>query len=127
MMSSKKNGQYSIHLADFLNFVTATIVDFSRHERECKVQEDLTQDILHELELGPADNKNKLATKLKNARKERRVHKDYCEIHEALVLFFESQEGKILRNRLTEILGGMRKQEQHKQNRYYVPRIKQEQ
>ena len=56
MMSSKKNGQYSIHLADFLNFVTSTIVDFSRHERECKVQEDLTQDILHELELGPADN-----------------------------------------------------------------------
>lgn len=124
---SKKDGQYSIHVANFLNFVTSTIVDFNHHERECKVQEDLTQDILHELELGPADNKNKLATKLKNARKERRVHKDYCEIHEALVLYFETPEGKAARSKLTDILGGMRKQEQHKQNRYYVPRIKQEQ
>lgn len=124
---SKKDGKYSAKLADFLNFVTESIVEYSRHERECKAQEDLTQDILHELELGPADNKNKLATKLKNARKERRIHKDYCEIHEALVLYFETPEGRVARNKLTEILGGMRKQEQHKQNRYYVPRIKQEQ
>jgi hypothetical protein len=42
------------------------------------------------------------------------------------VLYFETPEGKVARNKLTEILGGMRKQEQHKQNRYYVPRIKED-
>lgn len=126
-MMSKKDGKYSVKLADFLNFVTESIVEYSNHTRGLDAQDNLTQDILHELELGPADNKNKLATRLKSARKERRVHKDFLEIHADLIAYFDSEEGRKARNKLTEILGAMRKQEQHKQNRYYVPRFKEDQ
>ena len=84
-----------------------------------------TQDILHSIELDPLtkNERNKLATRLKAVRIERRKNKDVVEINEPVVTFLSSDKGRQLLNLLREVLGKTRKIEEYHSNRTYKPRV----
>lgn len=113
-------------LEEFLNFSRQAITDYNYHSEALNLEDKRSQDLLHELELGPGKNKDKIATQLKKSRKERRIHKDFIEINESFYKFITSPEGRITIHQFEDILGQMRKQEKHQQNRIYIPRIKTE-
>lgn len=119
-----KQEKSSKNLEHFLNYVREIIVNYNYHNGALNVENKRSQDLLHELELGPSKNKDRVATKLRKSRKERRVHKDFIEINTSIYDFFVSSEGKAVMHRLEEILGCIRKQEKYTQNRIYIPRIK---
>ena len=122
----EKQEKSSKNLEHFLNYIREMIVNYNYHNGALNVEDKRSQDLLHELELGPSKNKDRVATKLRKSRKERRIHKDFVEINTPIYNYFVSSEGKIVIHKLEEILGCIRKQEKYTQNRIYVPRIKDE-
>ena len=122
----EKQEKSSKNLEYFLNYIREMIVNYNYHNGAVNVEDKRSQDLLHELELGPSKNKDRVATKLRKSRKERRIHKDFVEINTPIYNYFVCSEGKVVIHKLEEILGDMRKQEKQKQNRIYVPRIKDE-
>lgn len=84
----------------------------------------MTQDYLHNLELGQLDHREraKLATGLRDCRRRRRAYKDITVILWPLVDFLDSADGKKLVSMLREVLGQTRKEERYLQNRVYTPR-----
>ena len=96
--------------------------------------DQLTQDLLHKLELDKLSNseKNKIATQLKYCRKDRRYWKDIVEELEPFVDLFVAmgdnkkvaESSKTFINMLrSSVLGKIRKQETYHANRSYKPRI----
>ena len=90
-----------------------------------KKQEALTQDYLHSLELDGLNcsERSKLATKLAANRKDRRYYKDRVEELEPIVTFFADQQNKKMLDRLQQVLGQVRKQENYHKDRTYTPKI----
>ena len=86
-------------------------------------QEKVTQDILHSLELNDLkyNERAKLATRLAEVRKQRRIYKDAVEELEPVSDFLE--DNKKLLNNLGALVGNVRKQEKYHSNRQYYPRI----
>ena len=121
-----KNTESSQQLKEFLDFLQQLIGDYQYHLEAMKVEDKRSQDLLHEIELGPSKNKDRVATKLRKSRKARRVHKDYVEIHQALYDFITSQRGKDCKHDLEAILGTLRREERRKINRIYIPKVKDE-
>lgn len=81
----------------------------------------LTNDLLHQLELGSSKERNKVATKIAICRKDRRYYKDRIEELEALIDWIESNKKAI--NDLRQVVGKTRKIEEKHRNRRYVPRV----
>ena len=70
----------------------------------------MTQDYLHELELSNLNyaEREKIATKLRNVRRERRKAKDYIEISEPLEEFIHNGNNQKFVGKLKEVLGQVR-------------------
>ena len=81
----------------------------------------VTQDILHDLELGDLNYKEraKVATKLAGVRKERRLEKDTIEELEDFISWYSDQNTKKVLDQLRNVLGKVRKQEEYHENRVY--------
>lgn len=121
-MSNKK---YSEYIAEFLNFVSNAQSNYKFCREEEEMQEKLTQDYLHSLELDnlKCDERSKIATKLAINRRDRRYYKDRVEELEPIVKFFEDQQNKRAFDKLREVLGQVRKQEEYHKNRIYIPKV----
>lgn len=115
----------SEQITNFLNFITAAQSHYKFCEEEMKKQEALTQDYLHSLELDGLNcsERSKLATKLATNRKDRRYYKDRVEELEPIVTFFADQQNKKMLDRLQQVLGQVRKQENYHKDRTYTPKI----
>lgn len=115
----------SEHLSDFLNFISETRASYNLCLQELKNQEQLTQDYLHSLELDglKCEERSKVATKLAINRKDRRYFKDRIEEYQPLIDFASDPQNKKIIDKLTQVLGEMRKQERYHNNRTYYPRI----
>ena len=87
---------------------------------EMRKQDDITQDILHAIELGNAKDRNKLATQLKYARKDRRYWKDIWTEIEIINEWRVNNPNAA--NQLKQVLGAMRKEEAYHKERTYKPR-----
>lgn len=116
----------SEQLTNFLNFIDACISRY-RYAFDNVGQEDKRlQDLLHEIEF--ASNKaerNKAATRLQRSRRIRRENKDEAKLYEKIAKFFEDKGNKDALNRLRQLLGQQRKEEEYlSSNRTYNPRIK---
>ncbi|CCY68993.1 putative uncharacterized protein [Clostridium sp. CAG:678] len=85
----------------------------------------MTQDYLHELELSNLNyaEREKIATKLRNVRRERRKAKDYIEICEPLEEFIHNGNNQKFIGKLKEVLGQVRKLEKSHRNRIYINKI----
>lgn len=99
--------------------------DSSRVSKEHLVYEDkLLQDILHKLELDDLkySERAKLATQLKNSRKNRRKAKDTIEFAEPILEWLENNKKPV--EQLKQVLGKLRKIKELQETRQYTPRIK---
>lgn len=88
---------------------------------EVRQQELLTNDLLHQLELGPTKERNKIATKIATCRKDRRYYKDRIEEMEPLNEWAQANKKAV--NELKQVVGKMRKIEEKQETRTYVPRV----
>jgi hypothetical protein len=115
----------SVYLSEFLNFVSTTQSHHKFCTEEMKKQEQLTQDFLHSLELDDLkrDERSKLATKLAINRKDRRYYKDRVEELQPIVDFFSDPQNKKVLDKLTNVLGQVRKQENYHKDRAYIPKV----
>jgi hypothetical protein len=118
----KKPSEY---ISEFLNFVAEAQVQHRLCSEEEDKQEKLTQDYLHSLELDDlkCNERSKIATKLAINRKDRRYFKDRVEEFEPIVKFFEDQQNKKMLDKLKEVLGQVRKQENYHKYRTYIPKV----
>lgn len=126
-------------LESFLNFYDATERAYNTAFDMVNKCDQLTQDLLHKLELDNLSNgeKNKIATQLKYCRKDRRYWKDVVEESAPIVALFKQTDESIadVKKRATvehnikclhllrDALGKTRKQEDYHANRIYKPRI----
>lgn len=91
-------------------------------EDKLKRENDLTQDLLHAIELDNSyEERCKTATSLKRNRRDRRAYKDAIEEIEVLVEWEARNRGAI--NELKQTLGKLRKVEKYHQNRSYRPKV----
>lgn len=113
----------SKYIEEFLNFLRNVQNEYTWSTEKKKEQEDLTQDLLHCIELGELGyhERAKIAVYLMEARKERRQYKDRVEELECVVGFVNANKKFI--NELEQLLGEVRKQERYHANRSYHPRV----
>ncbi|MCC8160229.1 MAG: hypothetical protein LIO53_02750 [Oscillospiraceae bacterium] len=110
-------------ISDFTKFLTDAKYSYAYMKEEMIKQDKITQDILHSLELEELKYKDRarLATRLADSRKQRRIFKDAVEELEPIMNFLE--ENKKLLNSLGALLGAVRKEEKYHSTRKYYPRI----
>lgn len=69
------------------------------------------------------NERNRIATSLQQSRRTRRINKDMAKMNEKLVKFFEDQKNRDILNRLRQLLGQQRKEEEYLLGeRTYKPR-----
>lgn len=115
----------SDQITNFLNFIAEAQSHYKFCEEEMKNQEALTQDYLHSLELDGLNRgeRSKLATKLVTNRKDRRYYKDRVEELEPIIVFFDDPQNKKVFDKLQQVLGQVRKQENYHKDRAYKPKV----
>lgn len=116
---------FSQRLSEVCSLLETAQKDYTWNQQMITTMDKLTQDYLHDLELGGLDyaERAKLATKLAQCRVERREHKDTVAILEPLVQYLDSEKGKQLFNLLREALGRTRKAEEKMEGRVYFHRV----
>ena len=121
MSTKKAQPQFSNCIRDFCKMVDGAKQDYEWNREEVNRLDKLTQDYLHQLELGGLDYREraKVATKLSQCRKVRRISKDTVEILEPLMEFLQSEKGKGTLNLMREVLGKTRKVEERMETRTY--------
>lgn len=111
-------------LTDFLNFVDQCASEYKIAADIVGEEDKRLQDLLHEIEFSENETqKNKTATKLKHSRKLRRENKDIIKKYELIVNFFEDQNNRNTLNKMQQLLGRQRKEEEFlNSKRIYKPR-----
>ena len=112
-------------LEDFLNYVDAAASEYRGAYDTVNTEDRRLQDLLHEIEFAADKNEqNRAATKLRQSRKLRRENKDIVKRNERLVKFFEEQKNRETLNRMRQLLGQQRKEEEYlNSERIYKKRV----
>ena len=114
----------SLHLSNFLAFTRALCAETIASKEHVNICEKQTTDLLHQLELGSAKERNKFATQLARVRRARRKSKDFLEVNNELAEYMQTQEFIVVYRRLEQLLGSVRKHERYIENkRAYNPRV----
>ena len=114
------------HLEDFLNAVDQCAKDYQYSSGIVSEEDKRLLDLVHEMEFA-ADSKerNRVATRMQKSRVLRRQNKDIVKQNELLVKFFEEPENRKVLNKLRQLLGRQRKEEEYlASDRTYKPRVK---
>ena len=113
----------SCYIENFLNFLKEAETRYEESYKKVNEMDKLTQDYLHDIELGDFDYKGraKIATKLKTARKIRRQNKDITIPLEPVRDWVNLNRGTI--NQLQQLLGKVRKEERNLLNRQYFRKV----
>lgn len=119
----------SDQLKAFLDFVTDACAVYKLYGEYINTEDKLTQDLLHKLELNNLNRneRSKVATQLAINRKNRRYYKDRVEEIEPIAEFFADPVNKKVLDRLKQVLGAVRKQEEYHKTRTYKPRVAKDQ
>ena len=112
-------------LEEFLNAVAASKQEYQYAYDAVNEEDRRLQDLLHEMEFAPNKaERNRSATKLQQSRRRRRECKDIVKKNEKLVKFFEEQKNRETLNRMRQLLGQQRKEEEYlASERTYKPRM----
>lgn len=115
----------SEYISQFLNFIEQCKID-SHDAIEGMKREDLLQeDLVHDIEnCGNANERSKLATQLHKCRERRRIYKNNQEQTSWIVNFISAPENKKTFDRMTQVLGNVRRSEERHENWVYKPRLK---
>lgn len=125
MSKSDKKRTPAEALEDFLSYYDSSVLEY-RYACDMVSEEDKRlQDLLHAMEFAKdRSERNKVATRLQQSRKSRRNNKDLVKMNEKLVKFFEDQKNRDTLNRLRQLLGQQRKEEEYLLGeRTYKPRV----
>ncbi len=109
----------------FLDFLDGARGEYNYNLEAMKNEERMTQDYLHLLELGDVGcrERGKIATKLVANRKNRRKYKDAVEELEPIIDFIDDAQNRNVLNKMTQLLGQVRKVENYHKTRIYVPKM----
>ena len=118
-----QSGKKSEIVKAFLDLITESQKDAEWAKKNRAEQDALTQDLLHKLELGGYKGRNKVATRLAQCRRRRRIYKDVEQEASTIIAWTKSYEGRDVLKQLKEMLGKLRTVEQYHENREYKPRI----
>ena len=123
VITTKKTNKphFSSTISDFCKMVDDARSDYEWNKSEITRLERLTQDYLHQLDLGELSYRDraKVATLLSKCRQLRRASKDTVEILEPFMEFIDSDKGRQTMNLMREALGKTRKVEGRMENRIY--------
>lgn len=110
---TKQEKEPSEVLSEFLNYIDRVRYDYKTAQDAVKTEDKRLQDLLHELEF--AEDKaarNRVATKFQRSRRERRRQKDEMMRLDLIVQFFDDPTPKSTINKMRQLLGKQRKQEE---------------
>ena len=117
-------GKVSEDVKAFLDFIREVEPRYSLALEEMHKEEKRTQDFLHAIEFEPhAEERSKIATKMRASRIKRRECKDIVEELEPIIDFMSVQTNKKAIDQLAQMLGRIRKVEKYHENRSYYPRV----
>lgn len=121
----EKKKEPSETLSDFLSYIDQIRSEYKAAEDAMKTEDKRLQDLLHELEFAKDKaERNRVATKLQRSRRERRRQKDEMMRLELIVQFFDEQTPKSTVNKMRQVLGRQRKQEEFLNGeRHYNKRV----
>lgn len=112
----------------FLDFVEESRKVYNLSLEGMKKEEKKLQDFLHAIEFEPnSKERSKICTKLHQSRKDRRRYKDLVELYEPVVQFFQEPQNKKTLDRMTQLLGSVRRVEKYHRERTYTPKVKENQ
>ena len=113
-------------LERFLNYVEACTQEYRLAYDSVNQEDRRLQDLVHDMEFArDKAERNRIATRLHNSRVLRRQNKDIVKRNEGLVKFFEDQNHRATLNKMRQLLGRQRKEEEYLAGeRTYKPRIK---
>ena len=113
-------------LENFLNFVDQSYQEYKVAQEAVSREDKRLQDLLHELEFAKEKGeRNRVATKFQKSRRERRKYKEIVKRNELVVNFFEEKAHRDILNKLRQLLGRQRKEEEYlSSERTYKPRVK---
>ena len=111
-------------LEDFLKFVDQCYQEYQMAQEAVSREDKRLQDLLHELEFAKEKGeRNRVATKFQRSRRERRKYKDIIKRNELVGKFFEEKPHRDTLNKLRQLLGRQRKEEEYlSSERIYKPR-----
>lgn len=122
---TKQEKEPSEVLSEFLNYIDRVRYGYKTAQDAVKTEDKRLQDLLHELEF--AEDKaarNRVATKFQRSRRERRRQRDEMMRLELIVQFFDDPTPKSTINKMRQLLGKQRKQEEYLNGeRYYNKRV----
>lgn len=121
----EKEKEPSEVLSDFINYIDRIRYEYKAAQEAVKIEDMRLQDLLHEMEFAEDKaERNRVATRLQRSRRERRRQKDEVKRLELIVQFFEDQTPKSTINKMRQILGKQRKQEEFLNGeRHYNKRV----
>lgn len=109
----KREKEPSEVLADFLNYIDWIRHDYQEARDAVGMEDKRLQDLLHGLEFAADENeKRRAGTKLQQSRRIRREAKDEVKRLELIVRFFDEPNPKNTLNKMRQLLGKQRKEEE---------------
>ena len=122
---NKKVKEPSEVLSEFLNYIDRCRYDYKAAHDAVKKEEKRLQDLLHDIEFAEGENeKRRAGTRLQQSRRSRRRKKDEMMRLELVVQFFDEPTQKSTINKMRQLLGKQRKQEEFLNGeRHYNKRV----
>ena len=120
----KKTKSPAEQLAGFLNFVDQCTTEYRLACDTVSEEDKRLQDLLHGIEFSENRSEaDKELTKLRRSQKVRREDKDVIRRNQLIVEFFNDQNNKATLNKMRQLLGRQRKEEEYlNSKRVYKPR-----
>lgn len=120
----KKTKSPAEQLAGFLSFVDQCTAEYRLACDTVSEEDKRLQDLLHGIEFSENRSEaDKELTKLRRSRKVRRENKDAVKRYQLIVEFFNDQNNKATLNKMRQLLGRQRKEEEFLNGkRIYKPR-----
>ncbi len=117
--------EVSYVLQEFLNYIDQCRNAYQLAQGAVELEDKRLQDLLHELEFAENVNeKRRSGTKLQQSRRERRRQKDEVKRLRLLIEFFNDPANKSTLNKMRQLLGRQRKEEEFLNgDRIYKPRV----
>jgi len=111
-------------LAAFLAFADQSKEEYRLACEAVSEKDKRLQDLLHAMEFAETRSEaDKVTTKLRRSRKRRREAKDTVRRNQLIVEFFNDQNNKTTLNKMRQLLGRQRKEEEYLNgDRVYKPR-----
>lgn len=112
-------------LSEFLAYIDRIRYDYKAAHDAVKKEEKRLQDLLHDIEFAEGENeKRRAGTRLQQSRRNRRRKKDEMMSLELVVQFFDEPTQKSTINKMRQLLGKQRKQEEFLNGeRHYNKRV----